>query len=365
MQLAIPFMQLRGGSSKGIFLKATDLPSDEAIRNRLILAAMEGMGAGDTRQIDGLGGGTSLTSKVAVVSRSKDSRAALDFLFLQVVIGKGKVSATQSCGNILAGVVPFAIESGLLAATHPITIARVNLLNTGGSCDVEVETPNGRVNYAGSAKVDGVPGTAAPIICNYLDTEGSTCGSLLPTGQVLDAIDGIEVTCIDNGMPEIVLRATDLGLSGYETPAELDANEPVKKRLEYIRLILGPRMNLGDVAQKTIPKMCLVSPPRQGGAINTRTFIPHSCHEAIGVLGAVSTATACLLPGAVTDGIAVLPDDTTMGLSVEHPLGEFTVKLEASAEAGRWRIHKSGVIRTARLLSKGELFIPDNQLVIL
>lgn len=368
--IAIPFMQFRGGSSKGLFFKATDLPADPTERNQLILGAMEGVGPGDPRQIDGLGGATSLTSKVAVVSLSATPDADLDYLFLQVVVGAGYVSAGQNCGNILSAVLPFAIESGLFPAGSPTTTARINMVNTGGICEVTVQTPDGQIEYGsgphqGSAKVDGVPGTAAPILCNYLDIAGSSCGALLPTGNAQDIIEGTAVTCIDNGMPEVVLRASDFGLSGYESPAELEANTALKTRLEQIRLSAGRLMNLGDVSRKTIPKMCLIAPPRQGGLsrpgiVSTRTFIPHRVHEAIGVLGAVSTATACLIPGSVAEGIVVLPDTPEQGYSVEHPTGEFTVRLEISVENGVVQVGKSGVIRTARLLSRGEVLVPTD-----
>ena len=358
MQTGIPYMQFRGGSSKGLFFKATDLPADEALRNKIILAAMEGVGQGDLRQIDGLGGGTSLTSKVAIVSLSKEKDADIDYLFLQVVIGKGKIAIMQTCGNILAGVVPFAVECGMIKANNPITSARVNMVNTGGICEVTIQTPCGKVNYAGDAKVDGVPGTAAPIICNYLGTAGSTCGTLLPTGNVKDIVDGIEVTCIDNGMPEVIIRASDLGITGYEMPAELDANKVLKNKLESIRLHIGHKMNLGDVKDLTVPKMCMVSPPLNGGIINTRTFIPHICHEAIGVLGAVSIATACVLKGTVMDGIAIVYNKHN--LSIEHPTGEFTVCLDITNKSSNIIINQAGVIRTARLLSKGEVFIPGD-----
>lgn len=367
-QRAIPVMQFRGGSSKGLFFQAADLPTDAPERNRLILAAMEGVGCGDPRQIDGLGGATSLTSKVAIVGRSAPAGsgsppADLDYLFLQVVVGAGRVSTDQTCGNLLAAVLPFAIESGLLPAGDPTTTARINMVNTGGICEVTVQTPGGVTEYAGSAavgyaKVDGVPGTGAPILCHYLDIAGSTCGTLLPTGQTRDRVAGVEVTCLDNGMPEIVIRAADVGLTGYESPAELEANEPLKHTLERIRLAAGLLMNLGDVTTKTVPKLCLIAPPRAGGLVSTRTFIPHRVHEAIGVLGAISTATACLLPGSVADGIAVLPEDSESGYSVEHPTGEFTVRLEQSNTQGARQIGKSGVVRTARLLSRGEVLLP-------
>lgn len=373
--IKIPYMHFRGGSSKGLFFKAEDLPADEAERNRYLLLAMEGTTEGDSRQIDGLGGATSLTSKVAIVRKSAPPEvgcppADLDYLFVQVVVGKGKVSTTQTCGNILAGVLPFAIESGLFPATSPTTSAKINIVNTGGICEVVVPTPNGHVEYHGDTKVDGVPGTASRIVCNYLDTVGSTCGALLPTGNSKDVIEGVEVTCIDNGMPIVVMRAQDFGLIGNESKEVLEANESLKKRIEAIRLKAGYLMNLGDVSQQTIPKMCLVSPPENGGAINTRMFIPHVVHEAIGVLAAVSVATACVVPNTVIGKeIKVMSNErretnnsslTTYlsSLSIEHPSGEFTVNLEYDFEDEQPRIYTSGVVRTARLLSRGDVFIP-------
>ncbi|MCB8965755.1 MAG: 4-oxalomesaconate tautomerase [Ardenticatenaceae bacterium] len=358
MQRAIPYMQLRGGSSKGLYFKASDLPADEVLRNRVVIAAMEGVGMGDPRQIDGLGGADSLTSKVAIVSLSLREDADLDYLFLQVVIGGGYISTVQNCGNILAGVLPFAIESGLWEAQDGETTATIHMVNSGGLCEVTVQTPNRRVMYAGEATVDGVPGTAAPIICNYLDVAGSATGSLLPTGNVVDVIEGVTVTAVDNGMPVVVLRATDLDITGYESKAELDANDVLKARLEAIRLAIGPAMNLGDVTHKTVPKMCLISPPNNGGYVNTRTFIPHVCHAAIGVLGAVSVATACLLPGSVAAGIVQLPGNGRTLLSIEHPTGEFSVDLDMAVHGDTFEIRKSGAMRTARLMSRGELFIP-------
>jgi 4-oxalomesaconate tautomerase len=282
----------------------------------------------------------------------------LDYYFVQVMIGKGEVSTTQTCGNILAGVLPFAIESGMMETTHPTTKAVINMVNTGGQCEVIVETPNRQVNYAGVAKVDGVVGTAAPIICHYLDTEGATCGALFPTGNKIDMIDGKEMTCIDNGMPVVILRATDFNIIGYETKEDLDNNEVLKKELENIRLKVGYKMNLGDVSNQSVPKMCLIAPPQYGGVVSTRMFIPHVCHDAIGVLAAVSVATACVLPNTITENIAAIPSPQSSNRSIEHPTGEMTVKLETTIENGQLRIKKSGVVRTARLLSKGLVFVP-------
>jgi 4-oxalomesaconate tautomerase len=345
---------MRGGSSKGLYFRKEDLPGDETTRDGVLVAAM----GTDARQIDGAGGAHPLTSKVAIVSRSESKDADVDYLFVQVVVGQGRVDTTPNCGNILAGVAPFAIERGIVAARDGVTPVRVRMLNSDNLCELLVETPGKRVNYDGDARIDGVPGTAAPIVCNYLDVAGSATGSLLPTGNVRDVVAGVEVTCIDNGMPVVVMRAGDLGVSGYETPKELDANKDLKAKIEAIRLAIGPRMNLGDVTTKVVPKMSLVAPARAGGHLCTRTFIPHDCHAAIGVLGAVSVATACILPGSVTEGIASVPSGATKHMSVEHPTGEFSVTLEVGGTADRPTVLKAGLLRTARLIMRGEVLVP-------
>lgn len=350
-------MQLRGGSSKGLYFRAFDLPGDEAIKDRVLLAAMCGVGADDKRQIDGMGGADPLTSKVGIVSTSNRPGADLEYEFVQVVVGGNATDRTQNCGNILAGVVPFAIESGLLRAETPTTTALVYMVNSGSVCEVIVQTPGGHVEYAGDAKVDGVPGTAAPVICNYIDTAGSACGALLPTGNLVDVVDDIKVTCIDNGMPVVLLRAGDLDRTGYESRDDLNADEELKARLEHIRLQAGPMMNLGEVGGKVVPKMSLIAPPVSGGVIHTRTFIPHVCHAAIGVLGAVSVATACVIPGTVAAGMAVLPAQENV-YSVEHPTGEFSVTLEIDYGGSLPEVRRAGLLRTARLLSRGEVLIP-------
>ena len=345
---------MRGGSSKGLYFRAEDLPSDPAVRDRVLVAAM----GSDARQIDGAGGAHPLTSKVAIVSRSASADADVDYLFVQVVVGEGRVDTTPNCGNMLAGVGPFAIETGLVPADDGETAVRVRMVNSGNLCELLVQTPDGVVTYDGDAQIDGVPGTSAPIVCNYLDVAGSATGSLLPTGQVLDVVDGIEITCIDNGMPVVVLRAQDLGISGYETRDELDANEALKAKLESIRLQIGPRMNLGDVTRKVVPKMSLIAPPRAGGHVCTRTFIPHDCHAAIGVLGAVSVATACIMPGSVAEGIATVPAGRIKQMSVEHPSGEFSVTLEVGGTPEDPKVQKAGLLRTARLIMRGEVLVP-------
>jgi 4-oxalomesaconate tautomerase len=255
------------------------------------------MGSPDARQIDGMGGADPLTSKVAVVTRSARPGVDVDYLFLQVFVDAPIVSDAQNCGNILAGVGPFAIERGLVPPQEGETPVTIWMENTGQIATARVATPGGRVTYAGPARIDGVPGTAAAVAISFRDTAGSTCGALLPTGNPMDEVEGTRATLIDNGMPCVILRAADFGVDGTEAPAALEANAPLRARLETIRLAAGPLMALGDVSRKSVPKMTLVSSPRAGGAISTRTFIPHRCHDAIGVLGAVTVATACLLPG--------------------------------------------------------------------
>jgi len=350
-------MVMRGGTSKGLYFLACDLPESVEERDRLLLAAM---GSPDARQIDGMGGAHPLTSKVAVVSPSADPDNDVDYLFLQVVVDRAEVADTQNCGNILAGVGPFAIERGLVAAQGDITEVRIRMVNTGARAVARVQTPAGKVNYQGNARIDGVPGTAAPVPIDFLDIAGSSCGALLPTGNVSDTINGIEVTCIDNGMPVVLLKAADLGLTGSETPGELEANETLKQRVEAIRAKAGPMMALGSVGNKTVPKMCLVSAPVAGGAINTRTFIPHRVHEAIGVLGSVSVATACAIPGSVAQQVMV--ENLGCGeqvVEVEHPTGFFTVEmtLESTGGEGRFTVERAALLRTARLLMRGEVMV--------
>lgn len=356
MQRAIPATLMRGGTSKGLYFSARDLPADEGVRDAVLLAAM---GSPDRRQIDGLGGAHPLTSKVAVISPSRQDDADADYLFLQVAVDRAEVTSSQNCGNILAGVGPWAIEAGLVTARDGITPVRIRMVNTGGIAIAHVATPGGLVEYQGEARIDGVPGTAAAMPIEFLDVAGASCGALLPTGKAVDEVQGIRATCIDNGMPVVILDAADFGKTGAESPEELEADAELTARIEAIRLELGPRMNLGDVANKTVPKMCLVSPPREGGVIATRTFIPHRVHEAIGVLGAVSVATACLIPGSVAAGIAETdPGDGGQRLDVEHPTGFFTVEIDLVADGDTVRVRRSALLRTARLLMRGEIFVP-------
>ena len=345
---------MRGGTSRGPFFNAADLPGDVATRDRVLLAVM---GSPDRRQIDGLGGAHPLTSKVGIVSRSATPGVDLDFLFAQLQPDKDTVDTTPNCGNMLAAVVPFALETGLARAQGETTTLRVLTRNTDMQCDITVRTPGGGVAYDGDARIDGVPGTAAPISISFLDTAGSVCSGLLPTGHVRDSVDGIDVTCIDNGMPMVLLRATDVGRTGYEAVAALNADTALKARLESLRLAAGVAMGLGDVTTKSYPKMCLVAPPQAGGALATRCFIPHVCHDAIGVLAAVTVATACVLPGSAAHALASVPAGAVKTVSVEHPTGEFSVELEVDP-ANPQSVVRAALLRTARLIMRGEVLVP-------
>jgi 4-oxalomesaconate tautomerase len=341
---------MRGGTSKGAFFLAEDLPADIAARDAFLLRIM---GSPDPRQIDGMGGADPLTSKVAVVSKSTREGADVDYLFLQVFVDQAIVSDAQNCGNILAGIGPFAIERGLIEPQDGETRVRVYLVNTGQRAEILVQTPGARVTYEGDARIDGVPGTAAPIPLEFRDTAGSSCGALLPSGNAVDVVEGVPVTLIDNGMPCVVLKAADVGVTGYEDRDTLDADTALKGRIEAIRLAVGERMNLGDVREKSVPKMMLVAPPRNGGAVTVRSFIPHRAHASIGVLGAVSVATACLIPGSPAAEVAVIPEGTRKTLSVEHPTGETTCVMELDADGA---VTSSAMLRTARKLMDGEVF---------
>lgn len=348
----VPCMLIRGGTSKGAFFLAADLPAGPAARDALLLRIM---GSPDPRQIDGLGGAQPVTSKVAVVSRSTDPDHDLDYLFLQIGIDEPTVSDRQTCGNLLAAVGQFAVGRGLLTPRPDHTSARIRMVNTGATVVSTFATPGGRVDYAGDTAIAGVPGTAAAVALDFADTAGSTCGRLLPTGRLVDEIDGVPVTCIDNGMPVVVARATDLGVTGYESPAELGADAALTHRIQGLRVQAGKLMGLGDVTDTPVPKTTLLAAPRAGGAICTRTFIPVRPHPAIGVLGAVSVVTAALLDGAVGHELLSRPA-RGRPLAVEHPSGAIEVDVALDETATPPRVLRSTVIRTARPLFDGTAF---------
>lgn len=347
-------MLMRGGTSKGLYFLAEDLPDRPEKRDELLLRIM---GSGNPLHIDGLGGAHPLTSKVAVVSPSDRDDADVDYLFLQLGVEHATITDRQNCGNLLAGIGPFAVERGVVQAGPQTTTTRIRMVNSDSIVTAEFPTPDGAPNYAGSTAIAGVPGTAAPITLRFADTAGSTTGHLLPTGNVSDLIGGIEATCVDNGMPVVVVRASDLGISGYEAVEQLAADADLTARVRALRLAAGKLMGLGDVSALSVPKTTLVSAPFDGGTICTRTFIPERLHTAIGVLGAVTVATALRLPGGTGAELAAFPAEGHV-VDVEHPTGhlQVEVELDTSADAGPPRVISAGVVRTARKLFDGLVF---------
>ena len=345
-------MMMRSGTSKGLYFLASDLPQQPEQRDSLLLRIM---GSGHPLQIDGLGGSHSLTSKAAVVSPSRRDDADIDYLFLQLGVEQATITDQQNCGNILAGVGPFAVERGLISPGAQSTTTRIWMVNSGSMVTATFATPGGMPDYSGTTAIAGVPGTAAPISLLFANTAGSTTGRLVPTGNVLDVIEDVQVTCVDNGMPVVVARAADLGITGYEPHAELAGDTKLRDRVQSLRLAAGQLMGLGDVSQAPVPKTTLVSAPRDGGTICTRTFIPTHPHPAIGVLGAVSAATALLLPGAVGAELADLRDPGRP-IDVEHPSGHLLVEVNLDTSQRPPLVRRAGVVRTARKLFDGTVF---------
>jgi 4-oxalomesaconate tautomerase len=344
---------LRAGTSRGLFLEAGDLPADAAARDDLLLRLM---GTPDPRQIDGLGGATSLTSKVAVVSSSEHPDADVDYLFLQLGVDAPTVSDQQNCGNVLAGVGPFAVDRGLVPAGDEETSVRIRMVNSGSVAVATFPTPGGRVEYRGDVAIAGVPGTAAPVVLAFTDTEGSATGSLLPTGRVRDTVDGVDVTCVDNGMPVVVAMAESLGLTGYESHEEFAADAALLERVDALRTKAGQLMGLGDVSRSSVPKTALLAPARDGGQVCTRSFIPVQPHTSIGVLAAVSVATGMLLPGAVGHELTADWPTGSSTVDVEHPTGHLLVDVVVDTSTTPPRVVRSGVVRTARKLFDGTAY---------
>lgn len=353
----IPCILMRGGTSKGPYFKGADLPGDPAARDRVLLAVM---GSPDIRQIDGLGGADSLTSKVAIVSKSQRSGVDVDYLFAQVDISRAIVDTSPSCGNMLSGVGPFAIETGMVTAQEGTTPVVIFDVNTSSRIEAVVQTPGRDVSYVGDARIDGVPGTAAPVVLNFLDAIGAKTGKMLPTGHATETIDGIEVSCLDVCMPMVMMRAADLGLSGIEGRTEIDANAnaPLLARIEAIRLQAGNRMGFGDVSDKVIPKVGLLSPPRGTGAITSRYLTPHKLHSAHAVTGAVCVATACLLEGSIAYDMAVRPEGNPRTIWIEHPSGMVDVRMQTHGAGADLKVDRAGILRTCRPIMQGQVFVP-------
>ncbi|UQY34103.1 4-oxalomesaconate tautomerase [Pseudomonas fulva] len=353
--MRIPCVLMRGGTSKGPVFLASDLPESIDERNEVLLSVM---GAGHELEIDGIGGGSPQTSKVAIVSASSHPDADVDYLFVQVMVSERRVDTAPNCGNMLCAVGPFAIEQGLVKAGHRTTDVRIRNLNTGTFVCSKVQTPGGAVTYAGNTRIDGVPGVAAPIELTFLDAAGSKTGKLFPTGNTRDRFDGVQTTCIDMAMPMVLIDAASLGRSGRESPAELDADKAFLARLESIRLQAGLAMGLGDVSDKVIPKPVLLAPASSGGTIQVRYFMPHACHRALAITGSIGLATACVSPHTVAADLLGLADhaERLNQVRIEHPSGSIDVALGYSGKTIR-----ASVVRTARRLFSGEVHAPEGQ----
>jgi hypothetical protein len=355
MDRRVPCVLMRGGTSRGAFLLDTDLPRDAAARDRVLLRIM---GSPDPLQLDGLGGGKSITSKTAIVGRSRQPGADVDYLFAQVKVHEARVDTTPNCGNMLAGVGPFAIEAGLVKARDPETVVRIFNVNTRTLVEAVVQTPGGRVRYEGTTVIDGVPEPAAPIPLTFLDAVGAMTGRLLPTGDLVDTIDGIDVTCVDMAMPVVIIAAESLGKAGDETPEQLEADRELFARVARIRIEAGRRMGLGDVSKLVVPKPVLVSAPRRGGSLTSRYFTPLTCHRSHAATGALAVASAAVLEGSVAHRYAE-PCGADGVVSVEHPAGRIVTTLEIERGTDGPVIRRASLVRTARRIFEGTVFVPE------
>jgi len=354
-QTAIPCVIMRGGTSKGPYFKLADLPEDRETLTRVLLAAM---GSPDARQIDGIGGAQWLTSKVAMIGPSARDDADLDYLFGQVIVDRGHVDYAPNCGNMTSGVAPFAIEAGMIAGHDPETVVRIHNVNTGALIEATIQTPAGQVTYEGAAAIDGAPGTAAPVMLYFSRMVGSITGKLLPTGQPREVINGVEVSCVDVAVPMITMRAADLGKTGYEGKAELDADKDLVARLEAIRVEASERMGMGDPTGKVVPKLCLISEPRAGGSINARYFVPQECHATFPLVGGMCLAATSVISGTVTEGIARIGDAPKQSVLIEHPAGQLETMIEFGGSRAAPEIARVGFMRTARRLMEGAVYVP-------
>ncbi len=352
-QTGIPFVFMRGGTSRGPYFNRADLPEDLDVLTKVLVAAI---GSGHPLNIDGIGGGAAVTTKVAMLSRSDDDWADIDYFFAQVSVEDGMVDYKPTCGNILSGVGPAAIEMGLVAPTGLETEVNIRAVNTGARVRATVQTPDG-VEYEGGAAIDGVPGTAAPVALQFMDTVGGITGAFLPTGNVIDEIDGVRVTCMDVAMPMAIARAEDFGLTGSETAADLDGNRAFFDRMEAVRIKAGAAMGMGDVSSSVTPKFGLLAPATGAGTIGTRYFMPWKTHPTMAVTGAQCLASCVLTPGTVADGLARLPNESPATITLEHPSGTIDVLVDYDMTDDGIRLNSAGLVRTARKLAAGEVFV--------
>ena len=354
-QIAIPCTIMRGGTSKGPYFRMSDVPEDRLALERFLLRLM---GSPDNRQIDGLGGADWLTSKTAMVGPSKRPGADVDYLFGQVLIDKAIVDFRPNCGNLTSAVGPFAIESGMVRASDPETTVRVYNINTGALIEAAIQTPGGKVTYKGDTAIDGVPGTAAPIVLYFYELVGTRTGKLLPTGRAIDVFEGIAVSCVDAAIPMIIARAEDMGKTAYEMPAEINADGMFFEKLERIRIAASHAMGMGDPTGSVVPKFCIVSRARRGGAINARYLVPHQCHATFPLVGGQCLAAACIQKGTIAAEIATVTDETAQTIEIEHPVGTLGTAIDYFGTRDAPAIRRIGFIRTARKLMSGEVYVP-------
>ena len=355
-QTAIPFLFMRGGTSRGPYFKRSDLPQDQTQLSEVLMAAI---GAGNPRNIDGLGGGNAVTTKVAMLSKSDDPDADVDYFFAQVAVNERLVDYGPTCGNILVGVGPAAIEMGLVPTQGDVTTVRIRAVNTGAMVEAEVQTPGGTVAYAGDEAIDGVDGTAAPVALNFMKVVGSRTGALFPTGHPIDVIDGVQVSCVDVAMPMMIARASDLGITGHESQADLDAMPDLFAKIEALRQQAGERMGFGDVRKSVVPKVGLIAPARQGGHFAARYFMPWTTHPTLAVTGSQCLAACALAPGTVAEGIVKPVASSPELMRIEHPMGLMDVRVKFAQTPDGFDFQSAGVTRTARLIARGEVMIPS------
>ncbi len=354
-QTGIPFLFMRGGTSRGPYFRREDLPQDRDLLSRVLIAAV---GSGHPLNIDGIGGGNAVTTKVAMLSKSEHDWADVDYFFAQVSVEDRQVDYKPSCGNILSGVGPASIEMGLVPAEDGVTTVNILAVNTASKVVAEIQTPGGVVSYEGDAAIDGVPGTAAPVTLNFMDVVGSGTGAFLPTGNLRDSIGGIEITAMDVAMPMAIACASDFGLTGYESREELNANADFFARMEEVRVEAGALMGLGDVTKSVVPKFAVLAPARDGGTIAARYFMPWSTHPTMAVTGAQCVACCALTPGTIADGLVERPDNSPASVELEHPLGKLHVRVDYAIDDGAFRLKSAGLLRTARKLAEGTIYVP-------
>lgn len=352
-QHAIPYLFMRGGTSRGPYFNASDLPLDRDLLSKVLISVI---GAGNPRNIDGVGGGNAVTTKVAILSPSTVPDADIDYFFVQVAVEDRLVDFSPTCGNILVGVGPAAIEMGLIPATGDKTKVRIHAVNTGALVEAEVQTVDGKPRYDGTTTIDGVPGTAAPVALNFMKVTGSRTGAFFPTGQAIDDIDGIQVSCVDVAMPMMIARASSFGLTGYETQEALDANPALFERLESIRMEAGRRMGFGDVSEGVVPKIGLIAKPAGAGHFAARYFMPWTTHPTLAVTGSQCLAACALAPGTVAEGLITPIDSSPATVVIEHPMG--TMDVRVTFEQNPFAFVSAGVTRTARLIARGEVMVP-------